>query len=198
MRILPLWIGAAAICGLPLVAAAHTGGALDAEGCHADHRKGNYHCHRGEAAGYTFPNRAAMLEAVSTGKFPEKTVEEEGFFEKLWPFGSKHEQEKNTGNVPATPPAPVESPAPPAAPDSGATAPPAGAAPASPSASAPAASPAKPSTPAAAATPGAAAAPAAPMSEHEKRLKVLQGLYEMGLISREEYEAKRKEILDQL
>jgi hypothetical protein len=49
-----------------------------------------------------------------------------------------------------------------------------------------------------AAAPAPVAAPAAPLNEYERRLKVLQGLYEMGLISREEYEAKRKEVLGQL
>jgi hypothetical protein len=42
------------------------------------------------------------------------------------------------------------------------------------------------------------AAPAAAQSPAEQRLKVLQGLYEMGLISRDEYEAKRKAVLDGL
>ena len=32
----------------------------------------------------------------------------------------------------------------------------------------------------------------------EERLKVLQGLYEMGLITKEEYEARRKTILEQI
>src|SRR5690242_13942459 len=94
MRTTSLWIVTAAVCAFPLVAAAHTGGALDVDGCHPDHRKGNFHCHRGAAAGYTFPNREAMLEAVRTGNFPEKTVDEEGFFEKIWPWGSKHEQQE--------------------------------------------------------------------------------------------------------
>jgi hypothetical protein len=183
MRTLPVLLVSSALCCLPLVAYAHTGGALDVEGCHPDHRKGTYHCHRGDAAGYTFPNRPAMLEAVSTGKFPEKSVEAEGFFDKLWPWGNKHEQQEA---------------APEAAPGA------ADSQPASPSAGTPAApAPASPSDGAATSTDSPAivpppAATAAPQSEPERRLKVLQGLYEMGLISREEYEAKRKEVLGQL
>lgn len=49
-----------------------------------------------------------------------------------------------------------------------------------------------PGSAAAAATVAATSQP----SETEQRLKVLQGLLEMGLISKEEYEAKRKAILD--
>src|SRR5690348_18416816 len=100
MRTLPLWFVTAAVCGLPLVASAHTGGPLDADGCHADHRTGTYHCHRGPAAGYTFPDRAAMQEAVRTGNFPEKTVEEESFFSKLWPWGKHHHEEAEEGKTP--------------------------------------------------------------------------------------------------
>ena len=144
---------AAAICCLPVLASAHTGGALDADGCHADHRTGTYHCHRGPAAGCTFRDRAAMQEAVRTGNFPEKSVDEEGFFSKLWPWGKHHQEEEGKA-------------------------------------------------PEAAAAPGAAAPAAAPVSEKqrefEERLKVLQGLYEMGLITKEEYEEKRKAVLAQL
>lgn len=192
MRKIHLLLATAAVCGFPLVASAHTGGALDAEGCHADHRKGTYHCHRGDAAGYTFPNRPAMQEAVRTGKFPEKSVEAEGFFEKLWPWGSKHQQQE------AAPPAATgssdvrsASPAPPA---EGAAAPATGSAPVgSPAVGAPPAA-----SPAAPAASGAPQGPAGAQNEYERRLKVLQGLYEMGLITREEYEAKRKEVLGQL
>ena len=136
------------LCFLPTVAAAHTGGALDTDGCHSDHRTGKYHCHRGAAAGYTFPDRAAMLEAVRTSTFPEKSVDEESFFSKLWPFGKDDEE---------------------AAADAGPTA-------------------------AGSVAPVAAAKP----TEVEQRLKVLQGLYEMELITKEEYEQKRKAILEQL
>jgi hypothetical protein len=187
MRKLHILLATAAVCSFPLVASAHTGGALDAEGCHADHRKGTYHCHRGDAAGYTFPNRPAMQEAVRTGKFPEKSVDEEGFLQKLWPWGSKHQQQE------AAPPAATgSSDAPataPAAPAEGAAAPATGAA---------AADGTVVSPPAAPAASGAPQAPAGAQNEYERRLKVLQGLYEMGLITREEYEAKRKEVLGQL
>jgi hypothetical protein len=190
MRTLPFLVVSSAVCCLPLVAYAHTGGALDVEGCHPDHRKGTYHCHRGDAAGYTFPDRPAMLEAVRTGKFPEKSVEAEGFFDKLWPWGNKHEQqeapEAATGDADAKPAA--DAPA--------AVAPAQGATPPTDSPVVVSPSPSPSSSPSAA--PVAPAAPAAPQSEPERRLKVLQGLYEMGLISREEYEAKRKEVLGQL
>jgi hypothetical protein len=133
---------------------AHTGGPLDADGCHTDHRTDTYHCHRGAAAGYTFPNREAMLEAVRTGKFPEKTVDEEGFFSKLWPWGKHHEQQEA-------------------------------------------------GTPAEAAQAGNSTAAANPAGSDKERdvqekLKVLQGLYEMGLITKDEYEVKRKAIIDQI
>jgi hypothetical protein len=133
------------------VAAAHTGGALDADGCHTDHRTGGYHCHRGAAAGYAFADKAAMQEAVRTGRFPEdSTVDKEGFFSKLWPFGDKYEQQEGSGS------------------DDG-----------------------KNATPAVSAASG-------PLTEYEQKLKILQGLFEMGLISREEYEQKRKAVLDGL
>jgi hypothetical protein len=188
MRTLPSLLVTAVICGLPVVASAHTGGALDAAGCHPDHRKGTYHCHRGDAAGYTFPNRAAMEEAVRTGKYPEKSVDEEGFFEKLWPWGNKHEQQEA---------APAANEAATSSPSTGAAEPAEGTAATAPSASAPAA-PAPEGSTAAPQAPAAPSAPAAPQNEYERRLKVLQGLHEMGLISREEYEAKRKEVLGQL
>jgi len=174
------WILTAALCGIPMIASAHTGGPLDASGCHADHRTGNYHCHRGEAAGYTFPNQAAMQEAVRTGVYPEKTVEAEGFFSKLWPFGKKHEQAEPAATAPATD-APTDASA----------------------EAAPAPAPGDPSgvntgsVVTAEPTPAGAAA-VAPQSEAAKKLKVLQGLYEMGLITKEEYEAKRKAVLDEL
>lgn len=143
---------ALAIALLPAVAQAHTGGALDTDGCHSDHRTAKYHCHRGAAAGYTFPDRAAMLEAVKTKNFPEKTVDEEGFFSKLWPFGKDEEKEAAEGAAPAA----------------GAEA--------------------------------ASTAPAVPAKQREieDRLKVLQGLYEMELITKEEYEQRRQAILSEL
>lgn len=136
----------AALLTVPSLALAHTGEALDAEGCHTDHRDGTYHCHRGDAGGYTFADRAAMQEAVRTGKFPDKTVEVEGFFSKLWPFGKDEEEE--AGGTDSK-------------------------------------------------TDGAAAVPQG-QRDAEQRLKTLQGLYEMGLLSRDEYEAKRKEVAGQL
>lgn len=152
----------AALFVAPGAAAAHTGSALDADGCHADHRDGTYHCHRGDAAGYTFPNRAAMQEAVRTGNFPEKTVDEEGFFSRLWPWGKKHEQ--------------AEEPSAEAGEAAGASE--------------------------EAATGGADAAASPAVSpeqrEMEQKLTVLRGWYEMGLITKEDYEARRKAILEEL
>jgi len=136
-------------------AEAHSGGPLDADGCHVDHRDGTYHCHRGAAAGYTFPNRDAMLEAVRTGKFPEKSVEEETFLSKLWPWG-KHHHDQLPPDAPAAEETVVR--------QGGAD--------------------------------GASAADKDQQVEH--KLKVLQGLYEMGLITKDEYEGKRKEILDKI
>ena len=144
----------------PQPAAAHTGGALDVDGCHADHRRGMYHCHRGEAAGYTFADRTAMLEAVRTGKFPEKTVDEEGFFSRLWPWGKTHEQQ--SADAPADGSAPAA--AAPAAPGAAPTGPPL----------------------------------SAKEREIQEKLKILQGLYEMGLITKEEYEGRRRTILEQI
>jgi len=145
----PLLLLTLALLGLPAAASAHTGSALDADGCHVDHRDNTYHCHRGDAAGYTFPNRAAMEEAVRTGNFPEKTVETDSFLSKLWPFGGGEVEEEEADE-------------------------------------------------AAAAGAAGGGVPAAKPSEAEERLKVLQGLYEMGLITKDEYEAKRKAVLDQL
>jgi hypothetical protein len=179
------WILTAALCGVPMTASAHTGGPLDANGCHADHRTGNYHCHRGPAAGYTFPNQAAMEEAVRTGVFPEKTVDEEGFFSKLWPFGTHHEQQETPAAVPVAPGAATDAsaeaaPAPAAGDPNGVDT-----------------GSVVTAEPALAGTRKATVAPQ-PESEAAKKLKVLQGLFEMGLISKEEYEAKRKAILDTL
>jgi hypothetical protein len=209
MRHFPLWIVTVAACALPVVASAHTGGALDADGCHPDHRTGTYHCHRGAAAGYTFPNRDAMLEAVRTGKYPEKSVDEDGFFSKIWPWGSKHQdqkeaEEEETKGEPVQPLPPGEKPAV-IAPAPVAPAPAAPAAkhgePLPPEENLAPAAPAPSAAPAASAATGASAAataPAGPQNEYERRLKVLQGLYEMGLITKEEYETKRKEVLGQL
>lgn len=153
---------AIALVSLPVAAFAHTGGALDHYGCHADHRKGDYHCHQGNLRGYSFRSRDAMLEAVRTGKLPEKPAEKEGFFEKYWPFGG----DKDAGAQQQAVPAPEQ-----AAPPQAATS--------------------QPPPPAAGGT------PANPRS-FEERLKILSGLREMGLVTEEEYQARRKAILEQL
>jgi hypothetical protein len=143
----------AATFGVALRSEAHSGGPLDADGCHVDHRTDTYHCHRGVAAGYTFPNRDAMLEAVRTGKFPEKSVETESFLSKLWPWG-KHHHEQQAGDAPSAEGTVV----------------------------------------------GQGSSEGAVTDKNQQaaeKLKVLQGLYEMGLITKDEYEGKRKAIQDQ-
>lgn len=206
----------AAAVSLPLPASAHTGGALDHYGCHADHRKGDYHCHNGNLRGYTFPSRDALHEAMRTGNFPEKPPHKEGFFEKLWPFGKT-----KADSAPAADPAPVAEPAaaaepapepapeparvhpqaaaaaaPTAAPAAVAPAPAAAAPPRAAVAPAPAVVPAQPA--AVAPAPAPAPAPAAQGRSFEERLKVLSGLRDMGLITQDEYDARRKAILDEL
>lgn len=154
MRRIVVRMTALALLTLPSTGFTHSGSALDDDGCHPDHRNGTYHCHRGAAAGYTFPDRNAMLEAVRTSNFPDKTVDEESFFSRLWPFGREDDPDEAAA-VPA---------------DAGGLQ-------------------------------GSATAPGNPapgQNAYEQRLKILQGLYEMGLISREEYEAKRKAVLDEL
>ncbi|MBI5506520.1 MAG: SHOCT domain-containing protein [Deltaproteobacteria bacterium] len=146
---------------------AHTGGALDHYGCHGDHRKGDYHCHQGNLRGYSFRSRDAMLEAVRTGKLPEKPAEKEGFFEKYWPFGNKKDA------AAAQPAAPAPEPT---APAQGVSA--------------------QPGTPQAP-SPAAGGAPGTARS-FEDRLRILSGLRDMGLITEEEYQARRKAILEQL
>ena len=169
MRKFPAWIPLAALLAAPPLAIAHTGGPLDPEGCHADHRTGTYHCHRGEAAGYTFPNKPAMQEAVRTGVFPDKTVDSEGFFSKLWPFGNKHEQEpaetqKKVGEEAPEGAGPEHGEG--ADLETGST---------------------------------GSGGPASPEQEDAaQRLNVAKGLYEMGLITKEEYESKRQAILAEL
>jgi len=96
--------------------------------------------------------------------------------------------------APMPAPAYVQPPAPPAPP-----APPtAVATPAAPAAMAPAVAPAPPKAPSppAAAMPSHPALP--PAGDAEQRLETLKRLHEKGLITREEYERKRKEIIDAL
>lgn len=189
LRRAPLLSALAALaCCLSLTApaAAHTGGPLDDDGCHADRRRGNVHCHRGPARGYEFRSRAAMKEAVESGNLVERPTDTEGFLQKLWPFG-KHEE---TSREPPSPQAPVEAEAEVAAPTPIAT----------PSANEAEAAPT--------AVKGPAAAPSPPPTEstpaqrsvrsYEERLRTLEGLRERGVITGEEYEARRKAILDEI
>ena len=203
-------------------AAAHTGGPLDDDGCHGDRRRGNFHCHRGPARGYEFRSRAAMKEAVESGNLAERPADTEGFLRKLWPFG-KHEE---TSREPPSPQAVVEAEAevatPTAAPSANeanaattAVEPPT-AAPASASVPEKTAPPTKPASPPALAAPlpskPPAVAPAAPspptpaetipversVRSYEERLRTLEGLRDRGVITGEEYEARRKAILDEI
>ncbi len=154
---------ATSLLSLPTAALAHTGGALDHYGCHADRREGNYHCHQGNLKGYSFPSHDAMIEAVRTGHLPEKPPEKEGFFSKYWPFGSKKDNDAQA------------------------------VAPASAQAAAPQESEAQAATPAPARDPGSNNG-----RPVEERLRILSGLRDMGLITNEEYEARRKAILEQI
>jgi len=146
------------LLSLPAAVSAHTGGSLDQNGCHADHREGGYHCHQGNLKGYNFRSRDAMLEAVRTGNLPEKPPAKENFLAKYWPFGHSNDAAA----------APAPGPAQAAAPEAGA--------------------------------PQATESTAAPAQgrSFEERLKILSGLREMGLITQEEYEARRKAILQQI
>lgn len=150
---------AAFVLLLPVGALAHSGGALDQSGCHADHREGNYHCHQGNLKGYSFRSRDAMKEAVRSGRLPEKPAAREGFFAKLWPFGGDKNEESAASSEPA----------------------------------------AAENAPAADGTAAPAAASATPTGRSfEERLRILSGLRDMGLISQQEYDTRRKAILEQL
>lgn len=236
---------AVAVLGLPLLAAAHTGGPIDNEGCHPDRRIGNYHCHLGPAAGYAFENKSAMEKAVSTGNLPDRTEPEEGFLSKLWPFGKKPtaapagpasapaiSATANTNDPgpvtesPATKSQPVGSAAPAVSTSSGidptvaiaprTAAPP----PTTPPAAPPVAMPPTPASgitePAHGVAPGATGAseqktansvtpdhpaahkPARATATPAERLTTLQELLDANLITKDEYEAKRQAVLDQL
>ena len=43
------------------------GGGLDSLGCHNDRKQGEYHCHRGELAGQSFPSKAEAEETLRGG-----------------------------------------------------------------------------------------------------------------------------------
>ncbi|RMF24408.1 MAG: hypothetical protein D6760_03355, partial [Deltaproteobacteria bacterium] len=61
-------LGFILLIALPSSAAAHSAGPLDRYGCHADRRRGDYHCHRGEFQGRHFKSKAAMLDARRNGE----------------------------------------------------------------------------------------------------------------------------------
>lgn len=65
-----LWLVVLASLCLSLTstpALAHMAGALDHYGCHADRRKGGYHCHSGRMNGEQFASKSAMLKALKSG-----------------------------------------------------------------------------------------------------------------------------------
>lgn len=139
----------------PSGAFAHTGGPLDEHGCHADRRRGNYHCHQGELQGLRFRSKSDLEEALRTGNLPEKPEPKKGLLDRLW--SGRDDDEEKAAETTAAPPA-------------------AGGA----------------------ASQAAPQAPAGPARSFEERLKILAGLYELGLITKEEYDARRKAILEEL
>lgn len=198
-----------AVLASPAWGLAHTGGALDSDGCHADRRLGGYHCHSGEAAGLSFPSQAAMREALRTGNLPARAEEEQTWLQKLWPFGKRQTTPRSaaapTASIADGPPPAVDvkaAPAPaataiPVATKAEAAVPaeqPVPVAPSAPRATAPA-----PQSPVAAPTaPTPAAKPLHTQREFQERLRTIDALYKEGLLTKEEYQAKRKAVLDQL
>ncbi|NOV24745.1 YHYH domain-containing protein [Cupriavidus necator] len=53
-------------CTLVAGAAAAHGGGLDAEGCHTNHKTGEYHCHRGGGKNAPRPNPGSNYEAAKS------------------------------------------------------------------------------------------------------------------------------------
>ncbi|HYC57674.1 MAG TPA: SHOCT domain-containing protein [Candidatus Binatia bacterium] len=209
---------AALTAGLLLLAGAgpvlaHTGGSLDSHGCHDDRRKGDFHCHHGELRGHSFTSRKAMLEAVESGNLPPRP-ERRSFFSR-WLPGRDQDEPQETEARAAEPSrqAPRDDAAqqtsePPSAGDEDATA---VAAPEN----APTARPGPPPAaaqhprpgvvrPAPSAAPRASStvSPALPERRRERsfeeRLETLQRLLDEGLITREEYQERRRAILDEI
>ncbi len=56
----------------PDTSSAH-GGGIDEYGCHRQNSDGTYHCHSGPLEGQSFPNRAAMLDALAAVPSPPST-----------------------------------------------------------------------------------------------------------------------------
>ncbi len=59
------------VFAIPAATAAH-GGKLDAHGCHADRRRGDYHCHRGPFAAQRFASQSEMLHAVAAERSADR------------------------------------------------------------------------------------------------------------------------------
>ncbi len=173
----------------PAPARSHRGPAMDHSGCHKDHREKNYHCHKGEMDNLYFRSKADMIKMRKTGEDTTIEAPEETFLGDL--FGNSKrkaaKQDKKTGELEARVKA-LESQL-----EGGAAA-----------QAAPAAAAGAPVAESAVQTRAAAPAPSSHSSfpvranEAEDRLFRLKRLYEKGLITEEEYDAKRKEILDTL
>ncbi len=65
MRLVPLLALATLTC-CPSFALAHSGG-LDANGCHTDHKTGDYHCHKEPASGKAPAEAGPPVKKSSTG-----------------------------------------------------------------------------------------------------------------------------------
>jgi len=168
----------------PIAALAHTGGALDASGCHYDRRNHTYHCHQGEFAGKVFRSRSDMLEMRKTGVDTTIPNPDPGRLEDLG--GALTGKDKKDLDSAKTDVKDLERRLD-ALEGKGVSTP-------APSETTPAA---PPGTEAVVVSPSAVAAPTAPTSI-ESRLGTLQRLYDKGLITESEYKRKRQEIIDSL
>ncbi len=126
---------------------AHMAGSLDHYGCHADRRKGGYHCHSGSMSGRSFASKAAMLRGNEPGQAapeepapPAAEEEESGGWKIPSLFKGSDDSASGSSSVTGT------------------------------------------------LVPSGIA----------KRLRILKGLHDEGLITEEEYAAKRKDILGEL
>lgn len=165
----------------PVAALAHTGGAVDASGCHPDRRNHTYHCHQGEFAGKVFRSRSDMLKMRKTGVDTTIPNPDPGILDDLGgALTGKDKEDLDSAKTDLedvqrrldalegkSAPAPAASETMPA----GARAP----------------------SGSVAAPPGAAAP-----GTIESRLGTLQRLYDKGLITESEYQRKRQEIIDSL
>jgi len=177
----------------PALAIAHSGPALDSHGCHYDRVRGNYHCHTGQLNGLVFKSKGEMLKAVASGDLPE-AEQKKGFISRVLsgddadsnqsPSNNEQQEHENgdsdgffsrmsdkVAGVFGKKKNPEPSPA---GPDADSVASPEGT---------------------------SVEQPQGLMPEKrtiEDRLKILKGLSEMGLITQQEYDKRRAEILQEL